>query len=145
MAQHDSLAHAADITDHHETVFTRGTSFSGTLKTDGPIRIYGNFEGDIETTGSVVIGPASRVMASITAQEVGVAGAVVGNITASERLEIYAGGKVYGDVVTQALKIEDGAVFSGQSSMPEPDLDPFLLVAPLGAGTRALRSATHEE
>lgn len=130
MPQRDPLAHAADIIDHHETVFTRNTSFSGTLKTDGPVRIYGTFNGDIETTGALIIGQAARVGATIIAQEVGVAGTVVGNITATERLEIYAGGRVFGDVVTRALKIEDGAIFSGQSTMPQPEPDPFLLEAP---------------
>ncbi|MBI2888245.1 MAG: polymer-forming cytoskeletal protein [Chloroflexi bacterium] len=127
MFKSDPLAQAANVVDHSETIFTRNTSFSGTLKSDGDIRIYGAFEGEIETAGMLIVGKAARVVASISAHDVGIAGTVVGNITAVDRLEIYAGGRVYGDVVAGALRIEDGAIFSGQSTMREADLDPYLL------------------
>lgn len=130
MFKSDPLSQAANIVDHGETIFTRNTSFNGSLKSDGPIRIYGTFDGDIETAGSLIVGKAAKVVATITARDVGVAGTVVGNITALERLEIYSGGKVYGDVVARALKIEDGAIFSGQSTMRGEDPDPFLLETP---------------
>src|SRR5687768_14609001 len=92
----DPLADAANVIDHRETVFSNNTSFSGTLKSDKPVRIYGAFDGTIEAAGPVIIGKTARVLASITAHDVGVAGIVIGNIVVAERLEIYAGGKVYG-------------------------------------------------
>ena len=125
----DPLADAANVLDHKETVFSHNTSFSGVLKSDRPVRIYGVFDGQIETAGPVIIGKTARVMATITAHDVGVAGTVVGNITATERLEIFAGGRVFGDVVARSLKIEDGAIFTGQSTMRDPNGDPTLLDA----------------
>ncbi len=116
-----------NVVDHGETVFTRNTSFHGSVKSDGPIRIYGNVEGDIETAGPCVVGKTARVTASIIAHDVGVAGTVVGSITAEGRVEIYASGRVYGDVVARALRIDDGGVFSGQSTLRESDPGPLLL------------------
>ena len=119
MAGHDPLGNATNVTDHGETVFTRNTSFSGTLKTDGTVRIYGVFEGDIETAGPLVIGKTARVTATILAHDVGVAGTVMGNITAVGKVQIYAGGRVYGDIEAEGLRIDDGGIFSGHSTKRE--------------------------
>lgn len=127
MAGQDPLGNATNVTDHGETVFTRNTSFSGTLKTDGAVRIYGIFEGDIETTGPLVIGKTARVTATITAHDVGVAGTVLGNISAVGKVEIYAGGRVHGDIEARALRIDDGGIFSGHSTMREEDPNPYVL------------------
>ncbi len=121
------LHNATNVVDHGETVFTRNSSFSGMLKSDGEIRIYGVFEGDIETTGALVIGHTARVTGSVIAHDVGIAGTINGNINAYGRVEIYNGGRVYGDISSSGLRIDDGAVFTGQSTMREEDPDPFLL------------------
>lgn len=129
MADVDPLSNATNITDHGETVFTRNCGFNGVLKTDGPVRIYGMFEGEIETTGPLVIGKSAHVTATIVAHDVGVAGTVTGNINAVGRVEIFSGGRVYGDVVARALKIDGGGVFSGHSIMREDEPDTALILA----------------
>ena len=123
----DPLANALNVTDHGETILTQNTTFSGSLKCEGPVKIYGILDGEVETAGPLIVGRTARVTATIFAHEVGVAGIVVGNITAIDRVEIYAGGKVYGDVLAKALTIEEGAAFSGQSTLREQDPDPFTL------------------
>lgn len=130
MFKRDSMAAAANREDSAETVITRTTNLVGTLKSDGTVKIYGAFDGSIETAGTLIVGKAGRVEANIIAQNVMVAGAVIGNITAARRVEIYSGGKVYGDISATALKIEDGGVFSGQSLMPRAEEDILLLERP---------------
>ena len=124
---HNPLHNATNVLDHGETVFTRTTSFTGNLKSDGPVRIYGVFDGDIETTGPVIIGQTARITGTVTAHDVGIAGTVNGSVDAYGRVEIYNGGRVYGDISSSSLRIDDGAVFTGQSTMREEDPDPFLL------------------
>ena len=48
-----------------------------------------------------------------------VAGTVIGKIVASQRVEIHRNGKVYSDVDTPALVIEEGAIFQGNCVMGE--------------------------
>ncbi len=115
--------------DRGENAFSENTTFNGALKCDTPVYVHGVFDGDIETTDAVMVGRTARVVATIRARDVGVAGIVVGDIVASGRVEVYPGGRVYGDVSATALRIEEGAVFSGQSKMPQGDADPFLLAA----------------
>src|SRR5690606_21633565 len=80
-----------------ETVIGANTTFVGTIKTDGNVRIDGTLEGDIEILGNLIIGETGRVIATIKAQNVHVSGAVKGEITAVEQLEISPTGKVWGD------------------------------------------------
>src|ERR1041385_1381666 len=105
------LQNATNIVDHGETVLTRNSSLNGVLRSDGSVRLYGVFEGDIETTGPVIVGQSARVTGTIVGHDVGIAGTVNGNVHAYGRVEIFSGGRVYGDITSSGLRIEDGAVF----------------------------------
>ncbi|MBI4300858.1 MAG: polymer-forming cytoskeletal protein [Chloroflexi bacterium] len=120
-------AHADDA---GETIINRDTSFQGTVKSGSGIRIYGTFEGEIETTGTLIIGKSAQVVAAINAHDIGVAGTVRGNLSAKGRVEMFAGGKVYGDIEAASLRIEEGALFVGQSLMKDRSSQPYLIEAP---------------
>jgi cytoskeletal protein CcmA (bactofilin family) len=121
---------APTLSGKPETVVGPGTSFVGTLKSDGNIRIDGSMEGDIEILGNLIVGETGRVIATIKAQNVHISGAVKGEITAVEQLEISPTGKVWGDITTAALHIEPGGLFRGQSAMTSNVDEPLLLEAP---------------
>ena len=93
-----------------DTVLGAGTSFNGTLKSDGNLRIDGSYQGHIETAGNLIVGAAAKVLADIKANSVQVWGAVRGDITAQGRLEILPGGRVWGDIEVAALLIDEGGV-----------------------------------
>ena len=99
----------------------------GSINGSGGIRIEGAFEGEIALRGMLVIGETGRVTCqNVRANTVIVAGAVRGNIT-TQKLEIRATGRVWGDVVTTAFVTEEGAFLRGQIRMEETvelDLEP---------------------
>ena len=112
-----------------ENVLGPNTTFKGTLKSDGNIRIDGVYEeGRIETAGNVIIGPSAKVLADIVANWIQVAGVVRGNITARARLEILPGGRVWGDVHIVSLLIDEGGVFQGRVVMAGDELEPLTLL-----------------
>lgn len=92
-------------------------NFSGTLRSDGGLRIEGHFEGLIEVAGNVVVADGARVMADITARNITVGGQVQGNINGTGRLEILATGQVVGDITVASVVIDDGGLFQGISRM----------------------------
>jgi cytoskeletal protein CcmA (bactofilin family) len=53
------------------------------------------------------------VQADITAKEVVVMGKVTGNIECSDRTDIRSEGVVHGNVFTERISVEDGAVMKG--------------------------------
>jgi cytoskeletal protein CcmA (bactofilin family) len=111
--------------DKIEAVIGPAASFNGHLQCDGSVRIDGLCEGTIETAGNVIIGEGAKVMADIIAENVSVAGALKGNITARERLEILPTGRVWADITVTSFLLDEGGFFRGEiimSDEPEPSL-----------------------
>src|SRR5574340_15893 len=109
------------------SVLGSGVIWHGSINGSGGVRIEGAFEGEIALRGLLVVGETGRVTCeNIRANAVIVAGAVRGNIT-TQKLEIRASGRVWGDVVTTAFVTEEGAFLRGQIRMEERvelDLEP---------------------
>ena len=95
----------------------RGTRIAGKITFEGPARIEGQVEGEVIATDSLLVGETALLNAQITGATVVIQGKVTGDITASKRLEIRAPGRVYGNVTTPSLVIEEGVVFEGHCSM----------------------------
>ena len=106
------------------SVLGPGVIWEGKVSGSGGVRIEGTFEGQIGLRGMLVVGESGRVTCeNIHASTVIVAGAVRGNIT-TQKLEIRATGRVWGDVVTTSFVTEDGAFLRGQIRMEDHvDLD----------------------
>lgn len=100
-----------------ETTLGKKTSFDGTLTFSNSLKIDGRFEGEIESTGLLVIETDARVVADIRVRSIIIGGIVQGNITASEKLEMLPTGRVYGNIKTPRLKIADGVEFEGKCDM----------------------------
>lgn len=76
--------------------------------------IDGRIEGTINLNDNrVTIGRNGTVAANITAREVVIMGKVTGNIECTDRLDIRSEGSLTGDVVTQRISVEDGAILKG--------------------------------
>lgn len=120
-----------------ENLLGANSSFEGTLRSDGNIRIDGVFSGRIETAGNVLLGPSARVMADIVANVVQVWGSIQGNIKTHGRLEILSNGRVWGDIDVGALLIDEGGMFRGQCLMAGESVESFSLDAPPGAAEPA--------
>jgi len=102
-----------------EKVLDVNASMQGTMVFKDPVnlRINGEFEGKLDTKGTLTIGEQAKVTADITGEDITVAGKVTGNIFASTRLSLIAPANIDGDIVAPALNISEGAVFNGKCQM----------------------------
>lgn len=97
-----------------QTVVGRSTILSGELSGKGDLLIEGQFQGTVNLPENcVTVGSGGEVKAELHARHVIVHGAVTGNISAGEKIEIRKTGHVVGDLVSAAIAIEDGAFFKG--------------------------------
>ncbi len=94
-----------------------GTSFKGILTFEGMVRIDGKMEGEIYTKDTLVVGEAAVVTARIQAGTVVISGTVKGDIAADKKIEILSTGRLFGNMSTPSLSIEDGVIFDGTCSM----------------------------
>jgi cytoskeletal protein CcmA (bactofilin family) len=76
--------------------------------------IDGRVEGKISLPGNrVTIGRNGQVAANITAKELVIMGKVQGNVECADRLDLRSEGTLAGDVITQRISVEDGAILKG--------------------------------
>ena len=91
----------------------------GELSGSEDLTLYGQMEGSVKLPDHILtIGPHADIKAEITARAVVIMGAVTGNVTASERIEIRSTGSVTGDIIAPGLAIADGGTLRGKVSMP---------------------------
>jgi len=114
-----------------ESTIGPNTHVKGTIQGDGGLRVEGIVEGTIELTGNLVVTESAKIRANIKANNISVAGAVQGDVTAT-RVEILETGRVWGDLTVKSLLINEGAYFRGQTLMPQ-DLKPPQLQGPTQA------------
>lgn len=101
-----------------ETAFLgKGTRISGKISFEGTARIEGQVEGEIVANDTLLIGESALLNAQISGGTVVIHGKVTGDIHASKKLEIRAPGRLYGNVTTPSLVIEEGVIFEGHCSM----------------------------
>jgi cytoskeletal protein CcmA (bactofilin family) len=95
----------------------KGTEFDGKLIMRGAIRIDGEFKGEILGTGTLIIGEGAHVEADLSVDNLLIFGDVKGNCHINEKVEICSTGKLFGNVKTPALIVQEGAMFDGDCQM----------------------------
>ncbi|MCA1841048.1 MAG: polymer-forming cytoskeletal protein [Actinomycetota bacterium] len=105
------------------TVISAGARLEGNLISAASLRIEGAVKGHITAEGDVILAQQAEISADIRAKNVTIAGTYSGNITASGTLELASTARVDGNISCEALIVNHGAVFSGQSSMGGPQIE----------------------
>jgi len=99
------------------TLINDGTEIEGKVSFTGTVLLNGRVNGEIVSNDVLVVGERGAVNASIRASVVEISGEVVGNISASERIELHANCRVYGDIEAPVVVIDEGALLEGQCRM----------------------------
>ena len=93
----------------------QGVTIEGRVTSTQDLRIDGHVEGTIDVAQhELVLGRGSEVKGNVVAKSVLIAGMIVGDVSATERIQIQATGSVQGDVHTPRLSVLDGAVLQGK-------------------------------
>src|SRR5260370_27148991 len=113
----------ADARSTAKLVMDLGKSvvIKGELSGSEDLTLYGQMEGSIKLPDhTLTIGPDADIKAQVSARSVVIMGAVTGNVTAGEKVEIGATGSVTGDIKSPRLAIAEGGCFRGKVEMPVP-------------------------
>ncbi|MCC6669515.1 MAG: polymer-forming cytoskeletal protein [Planctomycetes bacterium] len=95
-----------------------GLQFRGDLSGSEDVRIDGRFEGRIDLSGhTLTIGSGGLVRAEVRARCVVIAGEVVGDVTAEDRVEVTATGSLVGDIRAGRVVLAEDARFKGRIDM----------------------------
>ncbi len=109
------------VSTHEGACISLGIKIKGEVSGKEDLLIDGTLEGKLDLTGAIVtIGPNGKVKADIVAREIVVRGSVIGKLAGRDRVQLWSTGSVAGEVQTERLAIEDGAVLRGKVEAGKP-------------------------
>lgn len=107
----------ADELNENFTLLGRGVDFKGVVSFDGTVRVDGRVEGEIHTTGTLIVGEHAVIKGVVSAGVLMNSGKINGTITANEKIQILKPGILVGDIRTPLIAIEEGSHFHGMCDM----------------------------
>jgi cytoskeletal protein CcmA (bactofilin family) len=97
----------------------KDTEFEGRFSFTGAVRIDGKFSGEIDSSGTLIVGESAKITSQIHVADMIISGEVNGDIFAENKIEINVPGKLFGNIQTPKLVIEEGVVFEGNCKMKD--------------------------
>lgn len=94
-----------------------GSRLEGRLHFEDTFRVDGQISGTIESEGDLIVGAGGEVDGEILVGRLFVSGVVRGVVRTKRLVEITAKGRVFADLHTPALVVEDGGYLEGHCSM----------------------------
>lgn len=107
----------ADELNENFTLLGRGVDFKGIVSFDGTVRVDGRVEGEIHTTGMLIVGEHAVIKGVVSVGVLLNSGKINGTITANEKIQILKPGILVGDIRTPLIAIEEGSHFHGMCDM----------------------------
>jgi cytoskeletal protein CcmA (bactofilin family) len=108
-------AAALPVSPRAAACISQGIRIKGEITGKEDLFVDGTVEGKLDFgNASVTVGPNGKVKADISAREVIVRGEVDGKIEGTEKVQLWNSGRVVGEVRTERLAIEDGALLRGK-------------------------------
>ena len=94
-----------------------GTTIEGNITSNGDIRVDGSLTGNLNTKGKVIVGESGKINGEVYCKYFEVEGSIEGKVFISDLLSLRSKSKLVGEITTNKLAIEPGAVFSGKCDM----------------------------
>ncbi len=109
-----ALTKNTKITEATELFLPAGAVFRGDFETDGNARIEGTIIGNVNVkSGDILFGVKSKVDGDVCAINITTGGIINGNITSGGLFEVQSGASIIGDVVANAMIVEENAHYQG--------------------------------
>jgi cytoskeletal protein CcmA (bactofilin family) len=103
----------------NNTVVGQSILISGKLTGDEDLTVRGRVEGELTLSRTLIVEPTGVVKANVAVKNAIISGVVVGNINATESVELTREGRMVGDIHAPRVIIVDGASFRGRVDMGE--------------------------
>ena len=106
---------ALSISSRAAACISQGIKIKGEVTGSEDLFVDGLVDGKLNlTNGSLTIGPNGTVKADVYAREVIVRGKIEGKVTGRDKVQLWSTGQITGEVQTESLSIEEGALLKGK-------------------------------
>lgn len=104
-------------TSTQQNIIAQGTKIVGDIASQGPFRIDGTVEGNIKTSGKVVVGKSGFIKGTLQGENADFEGKFSGKLILSGTLSLKGTAHIEGEVHVNKLAVEPGATFNATCSM----------------------------
>jgi cytoskeletal protein CcmA (bactofilin family) len=112
---HDKEVAMSEPTNgEYPTIIGPDAVFKGALSFEKGVRLLGQFEGEIQSKGNLLVAEGARLAGDVKAGSVRIDGTVSGNLETSGKIQLSATAKLEGDLRGARLEVADGATFVGR-------------------------------
>ncbi len=113
-------------TDHSSiNLIGAGTKIKGEINSSGDIRIDGTLIGPVTSKGKIIVGNTGVVEGEIYCQNADLFGKIDAKVEVEELLSLKSTARLSGEITTDKLSIEPGAIFTGSCTMDKGKPSPF--------------------
>ena len=105
------------FSSHSVDVIEKSTKIIGNIFSKADFRIDGEVEGNITTSGKVVVGNNGKISGKLNCSNADISGNISGNIEVNETLSLMSDSYVQGEIITGKLSVEEGAQVDATISM----------------------------
>lgn len=95
-----------------QNIIAQGTKITGDFNSEGDFRIDGTIEGNIITSGKVVVGKSGFIKGTLQGTDAHFEGKFSGKLTLSGVLTLKSTAHIEGEVIVGKLSVEPGATFN---------------------------------
>lgn len=100
-----------------QNIIAQGTKIVGDIASQGPFRIDGTVEGNVKTSGKVVVGKSGYIKGTLQGENADFEGKFSGKLILSGTLTLKSTAHIEGEVHITKLAVEPGATFNATCSM----------------------------
>ncbi|MDN3491616.1 bactofilin family protein [Winogradskyella bathintestinalis] len=104
-------------TSTQQNIIAQGTKIVGDIASQGPFRIDGTVEGNVKTSGKVVVGKSGYIKGTLQGENADFEGKFSGKLILSGTLSLKSTAHIEGEVHINKLSVEPGATFNATCSM----------------------------
>ena len=110
-------SNGSGVSNNVSNSIVEGTKIDGTITASNDIRIDGELVGKLDCKGRVIVGPQGKVEGDIICLNAIIEGVFTGNLNVKELLSVKDTAVIKGDITTDKLLVQTGAVFNVTCSM----------------------------
>ena len=101
----------------NQNLIAQGTKITGDFISEGDFRIDGTIEGNVKTTGKIVVGKSGFIKGTLQGTDAYFEGKFSGKLSLSGILTLKSTAHIEGEVIVGKLAVEPGASFNVTCAM----------------------------
>jgi cytoskeletal protein CcmA (bactofilin family) len=94
------------------TLISKGCNVEGRIESDVFVRIDGRIKGDVFISEGLIVGENGLIEGNVHTREIVIFGTINGTVRA-DSIDIKSSGKILGELHTNSLQVEKGAIYVG--------------------------------